>query len=124
MPKAFSCVSLLITSTILSLLEHWWKERKMTRPIRIRLTSQSLVVCAVLEQQPNASSMHCYLARELASLLKSLAAAQPKRKKLLSVLWFGTQDGSSLRRKSFQRMLNGDGFKDWTVARYEFRERR
>src|SRR5579872_2916342 len=94
----------------------------MTKPIRIRLISEYLVVSVNLGQLRRDSFMRSYWGPEWLSFLRYWTALKPKHKKLLIVSWEDTTAGQSSKGMFFQKMLSEAGSLGWMVARCEFPE--
>src|SRR5579872_4626887 len=87
----------------------------MTKPIRIRLISEYLVVSVNLGQLRRDSFMRSYWGPEWLSFLRYWTALKPKHKKLLIVSWEDTTAGQSSKGMRFQKMLSEAGSLGWMV---------
>src|ERR1700734_1864094 len=102
---------------ILSSPELWSKERKMTKPIRIRSINEYLEVSVNLELLPSASSMLFCSELEIGNFLKFWSVQSKRRKKRLIVSLNDIRDGRDLKTYLFLKMRYVGTSLGWTVVR-------
>src|SRR6267154_1639476 len=90
----------------------------MTKPIRIRLTKEYLVMLVDLEQLRRGSSMRSFWGLGWVNFRKYLDVQAGKRKKLLIGYSLDTLDGNNSRMRYFLWMHDVAILSDWTVVRY------
>src|ERR1700692_2036955 len=94
----------------------------MTKPIRIRSTSEYLELYVNLELLLSDLYMPSYSAQAIGSWLKFWSAQKPNVKKHLNVFYRDTQDGSGLKTFTYHKMHVAATSLGWTVGKSEYQE--
>src|SRR6266404_4810351 len=94
----------------------------MTKPIRIALTKEYLVMFVDLEPLPNASSTLSYSAQGFQNLLRYWDAQRPRPNKHLIVSFPATRGGQRSNRRFSRRMQGEAILLGWTVERCVYQQ--